>query len=150
MKYKGNTVSIVVTIPEKQYYTKFKNIIDYRIDDYECKVVRNVVDKGVRRLTKKELIDVEILRSIADELGVLDKTRESAKVVLRTALVYYLKKKYSGPLLARVFNWNNSNIVFCIRRYEELKHYADYEQASIQVIQHLRQCSLADYFREKL
>ena len=148
MKYNGNTVSIVVTIPESEYYKKFKAISDYSVDGYECKVVRNAISKRKKQLSEQELKTVQQLKIIANDLRALEKNRETATVVIRTTLIYYLKKKYSGPLLARVFNCNDSNIVFCVRRYKELKHYPDYEQASNKIIQHLRRCSLADYFRE--
>lgn len=139
-----------MTIPESDYYRKFKDVLLYSVDGYEAKITRNVVPKTKKPLSAKDLQAIQQLKIIANNLGALDKTRERPKVVLRTTLVFYLKKKYSGPLLARVFNCNDSNIVFCVKRYKEMKHYPDYEQASNQVIQHLRQCSLADYFREML
>lgn len=150
MKTTGNTVSIVVTVSQAHFYKKFKDIASYNIDGHECKVTTNLVGKKRREYTPEEFKAILDIRSVAWKLGLMQKTRVPEVIVRRTVLIYLLKQKYSGPLIARALQFNNSTIVYTMKRYENLKRYRDYQEAILEISQHLKQCSLVDCSPETL
>lgn len=149
MKTPTNTVSIVITIPLQQYYRKFKDISKYKLKDYEYSIEINKAHK-TREYTPEEFSNICDIRSAAWKLGLMQKTRVPEVIVRRTALVYLLKEKYSGPIIARALECDVSNISHTLKRYENLKRYRDYKEAILEISQHLRQCSLVDCSLETL
>jgi hypothetical protein len=150
MKTKGNTVTIVITIPESHYYKKFEGIANSRVDGYDFSITRNIVDKRAKVFTPEEFKAVSDIRSFAWKLGLMNKVRIPSVVVQRTTLIYLLSKKYSGRILARALGCEVSNISHSLKRYENLKHYKDYQAATSLLSQRLTQCSLVDCSLETL
>jgi hypothetical protein len=149
MKTPTNTVSIVITIPVKQYYRKFKDISKYKLKDYQYSIEINMAQK-TREYTSEEFKSIADIRSAAFKLGLMEKTRVPQVIVRRTALVYLLKQKYSGPIIARALECSVTNISHTLKRYENLKRYRDYQEAVLEISQHLKQCSLVDCSPETL
>jgi hypothetical protein len=144
MKTKGNTVSIVITIPESHYYKKFKDIVKYRVDDHKCSITRNVVNQRAKNFTAKEFKSILDIRSFAWKLGLIERTRVPEIIVQRTTLIYLLSKKYSGRIIARALDFDVSNVSHSLKRYENLKHYKDYQAATLLLSLRLKRCSLVD------
>jgi len=150
MKTKGNTVSIVITIPEWQYYKKFKDIANYKVDGYDCSISRNIVHRKSKAFTPEEFKAIADIRSFAWKFGLIQKTRVPKIIVQKTTLIYLLSKKYSGRIIARALDFYVSNVSHSLKRYENLKHYKDYQEATELLSQHLTQCSLVDCSQEPL
>jgi deoxyinosine 3'endonuclease (endonuclease V) len=135
---------------------QIERLLKHAVDGCACTVVQNpAVRKPVKPETlakqkaKKET-DIKMIRTIADELGVRKKNREDKLVVIRTSLVYYLLNHFNALTISQAFGWNHTTVRACKERYESLKHYADYGEASATVIQCLKRYSLADYPRATL
>lgn len=140
MKFKGKSVSVTITIPKNKIKAIHK-LIPYAVDGYELKIIENPSNfpKSTYISVKYRRMQVETIQNIAHELGVLEKSRRTELVVLRSTLVYFLKAYYSGPTIARAFDWDDSTVVSCVKRYEDLKHYPDYQEASARINQLLKQ-----------
>lgn len=88
--------------------------------------------------TDKRDGEIALIKQIASELKVLQRTRKREVVTLRTTLVYFLRFRYTSTVLSEAFGIVPSAIKACIGRYEELKHYPDWEQAAATVNQRLK------------
>lgn len=96
---------------------------------------------------ERRRVNIERVKQIAEGLDVAQKTRKYEIMTLRTCLVFFLREYYSGPLIAEAFEWDSSTVVGCVKRYRNLKHYPDWQEATNFVIQYLRQYSLGDSLR---
>lgn len=150
MKTKVNTVSIVITIPESHYYKKFSDLVKSQVDGYDCSITRNIVRKKSKAFTPEEFKAIADIRSFAWKLGLIHKVRIPSVVVQKTVLVYLLSKKYPGRVIARALEYNISNVSHSLKRYENLKHYKDYQETTELLSQRLTQCSLVDCSQEPL
>ncbi len=148
MKFKGDTVTITITLPRSKL-ADIEKLFCFHVDGFDLEVSSTYTERVERKNNSNRRDEIRtsiaLIQQMAIELGVLEKSNKTQIVTVRTTLVYFLRKYYSGPLIALCFGWNDSNVIACSNRYERLKNYADYIQATEDVIQCLKRRSLVGF-----
>jgi hypothetical protein len=152
--HKGSVFTLQVTVPlNPMMREQINRIMKHAVKGYPYTLTEIMVEEPSYAHEREALREAQRqrIKEMALDLDILHSSRKRDLVVLRTTFVYFLLDRFSATLIGQSLNWqDHSNVIACRKRYNALKHYPDYQEASAKITRYLKLYSPVDSLQEKL